>query len=410
MSTARAARRRASGRVIALRAAAYFLAAWGTIALLVGGAFPAAVPVVLALGAYCTLPLVLFIRWRGWPFYPSAAFRLLVVRTVLYGNLLLPLVATAGVVGLLIGAPFGHPIIFGRVTALVILAVMAGLLVAGYVGSHRLVVRHVDAYVPGLSTSFDGLRIAQLSDLHVGPHSSRRFLDRVARTTRELAPDIVAVTGDLVDDRAEDVAVYARVFGALEAPHGVFVIPGNHDVYAGWDAVESALRQHGLGTVLVNEAQIIRRGSDEIAIVGTGDPAGGWRGSSRAAPDIDRTLAGVPASTTVIAFAHNPALWPSLASRGVALTLSGHTHWGQFALPHLGWSLASPFLEYAMGAHVRDGALLYISPGTGYWGIPFRIGARPEVTLVTLRSGVAEARVHAPRAVGKLTPMGATAL
>lgn len=410
MSSRRPARRRVSGRIIALRAAAYFVAAWGTIGLLADHAFPGALPAVIVLAAYCTLPLVLFIRWRGWPFYPNAAFRLLVVRPVLYGNLLLPLVAGAGLLGVVIGAPFAHAMVFGRVAAVVVLAVMAGLLVAGYVGSHRLVVRHVDAYVPGLATSFDGFRIVQLSDLHVGPHSSRRFLDRVARTTRDLAPHIVAVTGDLVDDCAEDVAVYARVFGALDAPHGVFVIPGNHDVYAGWDAVESALRHHGLGTVLVNDAQIIRRGADEITIVGTGDPAGGWRGSSRAAPDIDRTLAGVPANTTVIAFAHNPALWPSLAARGVALTLSGHTHWGQFALPHLGWSLASPFLEFAMGAHERDGALLYISPGTGYWGIPFRIGARPEVTLVTLRSGVAEARVHAPRAAGKLTPIGATAL
>ena len=102
----------------------------------------------------------------------------------------------------------------------------------------------------------------------------------------------------------------------------------------------------------------------------------------------------------MIAFAHNPALWPALAARGVALTLSGHTHWGQFALPKLGWSLASPFLEHAMGAHTAQDSLLYISPGTGYWGIPFRLGAPPEVTLVTLRRGdSAVARVHPPRAV-----------
>jgi uncharacterized protein len=100
----------------------------------------------------------------------------------------------------------------------------------------------------------------------------------------------------------------------------------------------------------------------------------------------------------VIAFAHNPSLWPSLAARGVALTLSGHTHWGQFALPKLGWSLASPFLDHAMGAHIDNDALLYISPGTGYWGIPFRIGASPEVTLVTLRNAsAAAAHVHKAR-------------
>jgi hypothetical protein len=82
----------------------------------------------------------------------------------------------------------------------------------------------------------------------------------------------------------------------------------------------------------------------------------------------------------------------------VALTLSGHTHYGQFALPKLGWSLASPFLEHAMGAHQAEDALLYISPGTGYWGIPFRLGARPEITVVTLRRGkTASAHVHEAR-------------
>jgi uncharacterized protein len=264
--------------------------------------------------------------------------------------------------------------------------------------------------VPDLPSAFEGLRIAQLSDLHVGPHTSRRFIDRVVRATRALAADLVAVTGDLVDDRAEDVHVYANLLGALEAPLGVFMIPGNHDVYAGWDDVERALRAANLGTVLVNEAHTIRRGADEIVLVGTGDPAGGRRGSSRAAPDIERSLAGVHASATVIAFAHNPALWPSLAQRGVALTLSGHTHWGQLAVPHIGWSLASPFLEHAMGAHTHDdGALLYISPGTGYWGIPFRIGARPEVTLVTLRrAATASARMHRARSVCGLVPAATT--
>jgi hypothetical protein len=104
-----------------------------------------------------------------------------------------------------------------------------------------------------------------------------------------------------------------------------------------------------------------------------------------AAPDLGRAFARVPADVPVIAFAHNPALWPALADRGAALTLSGHTHWGQLALPRLGWSLASPFLEHAMGAYQEGEALLYVHPGTGFWGIPFRLGAFPEVAAITLR-------------------------
>lgn len=384
---------------IAARLVAYFALAWGTIAVLAASGFAGGSRVALAVAIYTTVPLLFFIRWRGWPFYPGAAFRLLIVRPFWYTQLLLPLVAGAGLLGLLAGAPFGHALLVGRTLAAIVGSVIAALLVAGYLGSRRLVVRRVDVGVPGLPESFEGLRIAQLSDLHIGPHTSRRFIDRVVEATRALAPDLVAVTGDLVDDRAEDVAVYARTIGALEAPLGVYMIPGNHDVYAGWDDVERALRAAKLGTVLVNEARVIRRGDEFITLVGTGDPAGGYRGAARAAPDIERALRHVDTGTTVVAFAHNPALWPALAERGVALTLSGHTHWGQLALPNLGWSLASPFLEHAMGAHRANGSVLYISPGTGYWGIPFRLGASPEVTLVTLRrADTAAAQVHRGRA------------
>jgi len=201
---------------------------------------------------------------------------------------------------------------------------------------------------------------------------------------------MIAVTGDVVDDRAEDVPWYAAAFAGLKAPLGVYVIPGNHDIYAGWDAVSCSLRQRTDATILVNDSRVVERGGARLAIVGTGDPAARAQRigvpNESAAPDVDRALARVPAATTVVAFAHNPALWPGLAERGVALTLSGHTHWGQFALPRLGWSLASPFLEHAMGAHRAGDALLYINPGTGYWGIPFRLGAFPEITMVTLRS------------------------
>jgi predicted MPP superfamily phosphohydrolase len=384
---------------IASRLIAYLVVAWGTVAVLATGLFPGALPLTLAAAIYITLPLAAFLRWRGWPFYPNAAFRLLVVRPFWYVQLALPLVAAGGIFGLLIGLPLGHALLAGRIVAGSVLAVVVAILVLGYLGSRRLVVRRVDVDVPDLPASFDGLRIAQLSDLHVGPHTPRRFLQRVIDATHAVSPDLIAVTGDLIDDRAEDVRVYADVLGVLRAPLGVYMIPGNHDVYAGWDDVEPALRGAGIGTLLVNESTFLRRDSDTIALVGTGDPAGGRRGSSRAAPDVERAMARVPDGTTVIAFAHNPALWPALAAHGVALTLSGHTHWGQFALPKLGWSLASPFLTHAMGAHVEEDSTLYISPGTGYWGIPFRIGASPEVTLITLRRGdTAAARMHSARA------------
>jgi predicted MPP superfamily phosphohydrolase len=371
--------------VIAVRVGLYLVACWLTVASLANGLFPHAVLAVGLLALYTTVPLVVFIRFRGWPFYPDAAFRLLVVRPFWYAQLLLPLVAAGGVIGVFIGAPFGMALVGGRFAAATVLIIVGALLIAGYLGSKHLVVRRVEASLPGLAPDFDGLTIAQVSDLHVGPHTSKRFLSRVVAAIRGAAPDVIAVTGDLVDDRAEDVSAYAAALGQLDAPLGVFMIAGNHDVYAGWDAVEHRLRRDVPARLLLNDAHIIRRGDATLVLAGTGDPAGGRRGQSRAAPDVERALSAAPNGATVIALAHNPALWPALVARGVALTLSGHTHWGQLAVPSAGWSLASPFLKHAMGAYRDRDSLLYINPGTGYWGIPFRLGALPEVTIVTLR-------------------------
>jgi predicted MPP superfamily phosphohydrolase len=209
----------------------------------------------------------------------------------------------------------------------------------------------------------------------------------VFQAVRDARPELIAITGDQVDDYSGDVAYFAAAFPDLAAPLGVFAVAGNHDVYAGWPQVRAGLEAMGV-RVLVNDAVEIVRGTDRFWIAGTGDPAGisGPLGRSReVAPDINRTMARVPPGAFTIVLAHNPALWPELADRGVQLTLSGHTHYGQLSIPHVDWSLASLFLEHAMGSHRRNNSLLYINPGTNYWGLPLRIGALPEVTVLTLR-------------------------
>ncbi|HVE79216.1 MAG TPA: metallophosphoesterase, partial [Gemmatimonadaceae bacterium] len=340
----------------------------------------AAVIAIAAAAVYSTVPLVLFIRRLGWPFYPRAWFRLLVVRVVLWVQLLLPLVAGAGLLGMVLGLPFGAPLVAGRWAAAAVLTVGVVGLFVGWVGSRRLVTKEMTVDIPGLPAGLDGLRIVQISDLHIGPHTSRRFLGKVRRAVEGARPDVIAVTGDLVDDRVEDTAAYARALGGLSAPLGVYAIPGNHDVYAGWDGVEEGVRRLTGMRWLVNEAVPIEKGGARVWLVGLGDPAAGgrWGGrfaAARAAPDVARAMARVPDEEPVVALAHNPALWPSLRKRGVALTLSGHTHWGQLAVPSRGWSLASPFQAYAMGVYRENGSTLYVHPGTGYWGVPFRVGA-----------------------------------
>lgn len=335
-------------------------------------------PVLMA-ALVAASPLLVFGRLRSRRIYPSAAIRLWVFRPFWYVQLSLPLIAAGGVIGFLAGAPFGAAVSTARWALLIAASIFVVAAVAGYIGSRWLRVKALDVCFPDLPEPLEGMRIVQISDLHVGPHTPRRYLAAVVRKVRDARPDLIAITGDQVDDYAPDVAHFAKAFAGLSAPLGVFTIPGNHDVYAGWPGVRAGLEAMGL-TVLVNDAVEIRRGTGSFWLAGTGDPAGGG-----AAPDLGRTLARVPEGAFTIALAHNPALWPGLARRGVHLTLSGHTHYGQLSIPGLGWSLASPFLEYAMGAHRLAKSLLYINPGTNYWGLPFRIGALPEVTVLTLR-------------------------
>ncbi len=345
-----------------------------------------ALTLVLVAAAITPLPLLLVIqsRMRGW--YPGRWFRLLVLRPFWYAQLCVLLLPIGAVAGMAFGLVVGRVVDGGRLGMAVLLVVFAVAAVFGYVDSRLLRTTRLIASWPDLPDAFEGFTIVQLTDLHVGPHSSRAFMRAVVDRTRAAGANIIVVTGDLIDDFDEDVAVYAAAFGDLRAPDGVYVIPGNHDVYADWPKVRARLDRLPV-TVLVNGIAIVERGDAQLCIIGTGDPAGNPWGPDTAAPRIDDAVRLVPHGAFPIALAHNPALWPALAERGVRLTLSGHTHWGQFAIPRLGWSLASAFLTHAMGGYREGESLLYVHPGTGYWGIPFRLGAPPEVAILELRRG-----------------------
>lgn len=358
---------------------------WAVLGWLFAPLLPGGWLLVPAMGILLLAPFGVLARGFGGGAYPSAFTRVWIFRPFWYGQFFLLFLALAGLVGALAGLLFGVARGGGRVAVGIAAAGLSLLALWGYAGTRRLVVRPLELAFDDLPEGVDGMRIVQLSDLHVGPHTRRRHLARVMDAVRAAAPDLVVLTGDQVDDYARDVEPLGRAFGALAAPLGVIAIPGNHDVYAGWAAVRRGME--GLGwRVLVNQAVPLERGGARVWIAGTGDPAGrGVRGAADAAPDVERTLAGVPPGAFTIVLAHNPALWPELAARGVPLTLSGHTHYGQLAVPWLEWSLASPFLELAMGLHTRNGSTLYINPGTNYWGIPVRVGTPPEVTVITLR-------------------------
>jgi hypothetical protein len=400
-SGARRALARAQRTAITV-ALSIFVGSWLIVGLLlapvVGGWRTIAAAVVL----FTVAPLGVFFRSRGRGHYPGKATRLFVFRPMWYAQLLVILSALSGLAGAIIGAPFGVSGFAGRVAIAAVATAYGALGIFGYSGSRKLVAVPLTVTLPSLPEALDGLRIAQICDTHIGPHTSRARLARVNAAVRDANPHLIAVVGDLIDDYALDVSLYDATLGDLSAPLGVYIVAGNHEVYAGWDEVLPRLRALS-HTVLVNESRIVEHKGVRLAIAGTGDPAAGHTAKEGVpAPDLAKTLEGIPRDVFTLVLAHNPALWPPLASAGVPLTLSGHTHWGQLSIDRAGWSLANVFLELAMGPYTRGESLLYVSPGTNYWGIPFRLGARAEVSILTLRRG-AQAGIAGAQSVDSRT-------
>jgi uncharacterized protein len=239
----------------------------------------------------------------------------------------------------------------------------------------------VDVPVAGLHPDLDGLRIAQLSDLHVGPGIRRRHVERMARAVAELDADLIVLTGDLADGMPADLGPETAPLAALEAPLGKWFITGNHEYYSdplGWLRVAE-----GLGfRPLVNQHALLERGAGRLLLAGVPDIHGGrFLPSHESRPDL--AIAGAPAADFRLLLAHQPASVYAAAAAGYDLMLSGHTHGGQY----YPWNwLAAKANPYLKGLHRHDARLqIYVSQGTGYWGPPIRLGAPPEITLLTLR-------------------------
>ena len=360
---------------------------WLNVGAYVNDLVPGGFRTIAIAWAVSVVPLFVLIRNLATGRYPGAAVRLFMFRAFWYAQLLMLGLSLVSFAGFVVGVLVGKGVLFGRMVVLVGAPVLVLIGIWGYVGSRRLVVQEVTLRPPRMPRALDGLRIVQLSDLHVGPQTSRAQLARIARATEEAKPHIIAYTGDQVDDHPRDIDVFAASLAHLSAPLGVYAIAGNHDVYAGWSEVRRGLEAMGV-TVLVNHAVKLVHNDVMFWLAGTGDPAGVQfvRGQESGAPDVDLTMSQVHQDGFCVVLAHNPRLFGPLAERGANVVLSGHTHHGQFSIPSKNWSLASVFLEYAMGTYERGGSLLYVSPGTNFWGIPFRIGALPEVTVISLRA------------------------
>ena len=239
--------------------------------------------------------------------------------------------------------------------------------------------RELDVVIPGLPAAFDGYRVAQLSDLHLGGLTPPKWGEAWARLANDAAPDLVAVTGDLVSSGTDFHHEIARVIGHLRATDGVYVSMGNHDYFGDGEPLVTLLRQNG-AVVLRNEGRTVTRQGAHLFVAGVDDT---W--TKRA--DLLRTLADRHPEACTLLLAHDPELFPLAARHGVNLVLSGHTHGGQIALPFFPKLLGLGKLahRFHLGLYREGDSSLYVHPGLGTTGPPIRVGVAPEIAILTLR-------------------------
>lgn len=251
------------------------------------------------------------------------------------------------------------------------------------IGRHDYAIEEVPARIPGLSRRLDGYTIVQLSDLHLGPFVGDAELRAAEDLVRRARPDLIILTGDLIDHDpryAETLGRFVRRLGAC-ARDGVVAIPGNHDYYTGLDQVRAAVIGGG-ATMLINDGRVIGDAGAGFALLGVDDLFGPRTDPRSTGPDLDRALAAVPGDLPRVLLCHNPQFFPRAAGK-VALQLSGHTHGGQinFGVRPARIVLGHPFIA---GGYHLEGTSLYVNRGFGTAGPPARIGAAPEVSRIIL--------------------------
>ena len=251
-------------------------------------------------------------------------------------------------------------------------------------GRHDYEIETVPIRIPGLSSRLDGYTIVQLSDIHFGAFVGEPELRAAVERVRTARPDLVVLTGDLLDHDVAYAPLLGKLIRELEplARDGVRVIPGNHDYYAGVDEVLRTATRAG-GHVLFNRGEVIGQGRDAFAMLGVDDL---WarRSIPGRGPQLEHALATVPRDLPRILLAHNPAFFPEAAPH-VQLQLSGHTHGGQI---NIGDAVTTRLVRggYLRGHYERGESQLYVNRGFGTAGPPIRVGSSPEITRVVLTS------------------------
>ncbi|MCM2473244.1 metallophosphoesterase [Rhizobium sp. CG5] len=260
----------------------------------------------------------------------------------------------------------------------------AAIALAGLGVSRAIIVpplKDVEISIPGLPQEFDGYRLVQLTDLHISRLFPAAWTQAVVARTNALGADVIVITGDLIDGDLDHRRADVAPLSGLQAPDGVYTIPGNHEYFFG---VDNWL-QHFAGQnmrILANDHAILRRDGAELVLAGVTDLSAERSGSP--APDLAAALRGTPANVPVVLLDHQPMLAAKAAEAGVALQLSGHTHGGMIV--GLDRMVARANNGFVSGLY-RVGAMqLYVNNGTALWpGFALRLGTTAELTRITLR-------------------------
>ncbi len=294
--------------------------------------------------------------------------------------------AQAGALDAPAGVRFGEP--FEALAGLAV-AVATAVAAWGYTHGHRrLRITRLDVPMAGLPPVLDGLRIVHITDLHLGPTADRHALRGAIAQVHALEPDLVCVTGDLVDSPTTDLDHWLPELAPLFARYGVFAVLGNHDGRTGADRVAAALDAHTDWRLLRDDVAGVDIDGARLYLLGLDD-----RKASENAARLPGLAARVPAGEPCLLLVHQPMVFPTAATLGIALTLAGHTHGGQIALPGLPALNPARLLmtRFDAGTFTSRGAVLHVNLGLGTSGQRIRLAAPREITVVTLRAPVAAA-------------------
>ncbi len=284
-------------------------------------------------------------------------------------------------------------------TALLAASVPFGAMTYGIIsGAHDYRVRRSTIKLPNLPKEFDGIKIAQLSDIHTGSFFNKTAVKGGVEMLMKEKPDVIFFTGDLVNNESSEVKNYVDVFDKLKAPHGVFSVTGNHDYgdYQSWSSQEAkqenfkglieAHRMMGFD-LLMNEHRFININGEKIAIIGNEN----WGGGRFAKYGrLDKAYAGTEEAPVKILLSHDPSHWDAQVRPlypDIDLMLSGHTHGFQFGVEigNFKWSPSQYAYKQWAGLHQEGSQYLYVNRGYGYLGYPGRIGMPPEITIIELK-------------------------